>query len=38
MNFSIINQSMLGVFFMYLVMFGSDINTLLNCGLQRSLQ
>ena len=38
MDFSIINQSMLGVFFMYLVMFGSDINTLLNCGLRRSLQ
>ena len=38
MDFNLINQSMLGVFFMYLVMFGSDINKLLNCGLRKHLQ
>jgi hypothetical protein len=37
MDLDIATKSILGVFFLYLVMFGSYINVLLNCGLQRFL-
>jgi hypothetical protein len=37
MDLDIATKSVLGVFFLYLVMFGSYINVLLNCGLQRFL-
>ena len=37
MDLDIATKSILGMFFVYLVMFGSYINVLLNCGLQRFL-
>jgi len=37
MDLDVATKSVLGVFFLYLVMFGSYINVLLNCGLQRFL-
>ena len=37
MDLDIATKSILGIFFLYLVMFGSYINVLLNCGLQRLL-
>ena len=38
LDLNIITKSVLGIFFLYLVMFGSYINVLLNCNLQRFLQ
>ena len=37
MDLDIATKSILSMFFVYLVMFGSYINVLLNCGLQRFL-
>lgn len=38
MEVKIANQGILAVFFLYLVMVGGDMTSLLNCGLQRLLQ
>ena len=38
MNFqtsNLISQSLLGIFFLYLVLLGSDIQSVLNCGIQK---
>lgn len=38
MNLETVNKSILGLFFLYLVMVSGNIHSLLNCGLQKLLQ
>ena len=38
MEVKIANQGILAVFFLYLVMVGGDMTSLLNCGLQRLIE